>query len=121
MSRGSTTISIRLAISALMLTCLAGACGSDDPKGATLSGNTPCEKVASLAAQKGCAAPVTCNAKAECASLDHAWLDCIARDLAQCICEAGDRSVNCEGSYKPDEGPALCVNEAMAATACYDP
>lgn len=121
MSKGTTTISIRVAIFALMLAGLAGACGSDDSNSATLSGSTPCERAASLATAKGCAALTGCAIDAACTTVVNTWLDCIARDLAQCICEAGDRSLNCEGSYKPDEGPALCVNEATAALACTDP
>jgi hypothetical protein len=120
MRRGYTTLSIRLASFAVIFAGLAGACGGDDSKSATLSGNTPCERVASLVAQKGCG-PTDCALDPACASVVNTLLDCIARDLTQCICEADDRSLNCEGSYKPDEGPARCVNEATAALACTDP
>lgn len=123
MSRGSRTISIRLAIFALTLASLGGGCGSDSEhsNSATLSGNTPCERADSLASAKGCAPVAGCMIEPACADVSNAWLDCVARDLTQCLCEGDDNALNCEGSYKPDEGPARCINEAIAMEACISP
>ena len=97
------------------------ACGSQEegsePKGATLSGTTACERYASLAQAKGCSAPSGCQVEPACESQTIAWVDCAASDLAQCLCES-DGDLNCEGSFKPDEGPARCVAEMDAVDAC---
>jgi hypothetical protein len=111
---------MRLAVSVFALAAPFSGCGDDDQgSGVTLTGNTVCERVASLAAAKGCAAP-TCTIDVACTDVVNAWLDCIARDLTQCLCEAGDQSLNCEGSFKPNEGPALCISEHTASSACTD-
>jgi len=45
-------------------------------------------------------------------------IDCAATDLDQCLCEATDGDLNCEGAWKPDEGPARCIDEQQALAAC---
>jgi len=82
----------------------------------TLPGTTPCEKAASLAARKACNAPSTC-AIDRCQAEAIEWLECVARDLSQCVCEM-DGNLNCEGSFKPDEGLAKCIAEHERFERC---
>jgi hypothetical protein len=93
-------------------------CGSTT-KGETveLSGSTPCEKYASLAQTMHCRPPMGCTTPANCNDVANRWIECAARDLAQCMCES-DGDLNCEGSYKPNEGPAKCIAEASALGTC---
>ena len=99
---------------------LVTACGDEEdekPETATLSGTTACERYESLAEIEGCSLPGTCYIDPACEPQTRAWVDCLATDLAQCSCEA-DGDLNCEGSYKPNEGPARCVPEHDAMAAC---
>ena len=108
-----------LALATLVaLAATALSCGGDDAEEG-LPGSTPCEKWAALAQRTGCNAPTECIVAPACSDAAMGWMDCIARDLAQCLCE-GDGELNCEGSHKPDEGPALCVNEFSSFDACED-
>lgn len=104
---------------------LCSACATKDEEPAKLAGDTPCDKWASLSRIMGCAVPEAeagcLTASAECTELANAWLECAARDRAQCLCESDDNGLNCEGSFKPDEGPAGCVAEYRAFDACKDP
>jgi hypothetical protein len=87
------------------------ACGDESmPADATLEGDTTCEKFSSLAAAKGCAAPEGCDLPTACDAAGQAWLECVATDLSQCLCESGGESLNCEGSWKVNEGPARCTS-----------
>lgn len=98
-------------------------CSSDDDDVSTpLEGDTAAEKVASLAKLRGCARPEIDPEKlpARCEKLAITWLDCVARDLDQCLCESGDNSLNCEGSYKANEGPARCIQEYGAYDDCVE-
>ena len=96
-------------------------CGCSDSQssgtGGGLIGSSPCEKAASLAMKVGCAAPTTCSIAAACHEAANQWLECVARDLAQCACEP-DGDLNCEGSYKPNEGPAKCIAEHAVYGEC---
>ena len=89
-----------------------------------LVGDTPCEKWLSLSRILSCDVPTDFGANCnyggdECADLGNAWVECAARDHDQCYCESGDKNkLNCEGSYKPDEGPASCVAEYRAFDDC---
>jgi hypothetical protein len=85
----------------------------------TLEGDTFCERYASLAEAKGCVPNDGCELQAECQDVGIAWVNCVATDLDQCICES-DGDLNCEGSWKDNEGPALCVDEYSVANACND-
>lgn len=87
---------------------------------AALEGETTCEQHASLAARKGCAAAAGCVLAAECDELGKAWLACVAQDLSQCLCEGDDGKLNCEGSFKPNEGPARCRTEYGAFNSCQE-
>ena len=99
-------------------------CG-DDAAGVELSGDTPCEKYISLARIHGCSvqeAESDCPALPDaCTKQANAWLECAARDKAQCYCESDNNDLNCEGSFKPDEGPALCQSEYRAFHDCAEP
>jgi hypothetical protein len=106
----------------LLLLGLVG-CSSDDgedDESVTLSGSSGCEKLDSLSVELGCSTrcadvePLT----AECDDKLADWMDCIARDLTQCHCEP-DGDLNCEGSYKPDEGSALCQDVFAASGTCF--
>ncbi|MFO7181320.1 MAG: hypothetical protein DIU78_021640 [Pseudomonadota bacterium] len=48
----------------------------------------------------------------------RAWVDCAATDREHCYCESDDGDLNCEGSFKPNEGPARCIAEEKALRAC---
>jgi hypothetical protein len=99
--------------------CGSGACSGG---GGGESAASPFERYSSLSATLGCNAPERqyFEFPDECDPLAIAWIDCIERDLTQCYCESsGD--ANCEGSYKPNEGPALCVDEFHTMDACIDP
>ena len=86
--------------------------------GVQLEGATGCERWASLAEAKGCVAPSGCSVLPACEEEVMALADCAATDLAQCLCEATDRDLNCEGAWKANEGPARCVAEHEAFVAC---
>jgi hypothetical protein len=107
----------RLAGCALTLFACGDAGGSAGDGGA-LAGDTACEKWTQLAAAKGCSAPDECLLDPACDPQAQAWLDCVAQDLSQCSCESGDGDLNCEGSFKPSEGPARCLPEFAAFDAC---
>src|SRR6187397_3439560 len=81
MSRGSTTIAIRLASSALMLAGIASACAPDDPKSAPHNGTPPCERANELAAKVGCAPLKDCAIDAACTDVVNTFIDCAERDL----------------------------------------
>jgi hypothetical protein len=55
-----------------------------------------------------------------CEELGLAWLDCVARDLTQCHCESDDGALNCEGSFKPSEGPARCREQYRRLAQCEE-
>jgi hypothetical protein len=94
-------------------------CGTDGSGGGpALAGATPCEKWASLAAKVGCKPPGTnCSVATACFDVANRWLECVAGDLRQCICES-DGDLNCEGSFKPNEGPAKCIVEFAQYDVC---
>jgi hypothetical protein len=104
---------------------LATACSddSDDGRSVRAEGDTPCEKWESLGRSVGCSEPegpdggCGFTTTAECADEANAWVDCAASDITQCLCESDD-ALNCEGSFKPDEGPARCVTEYRAFGEC---
>jgi hypothetical protein len=100
---------------------LCAACAAKEPGG--LAGNTPCEKWSSLSRIVGCevtkASDAGCNiAPGECSAEANAWIECAARDQAQCQCNSDDNTLNCEGSFKVDEGPAACIAEYRAFGEC---
>lgn len=99
-------------------------CGSSDndgkespPKSVTLTGSTACERAASLASALGCAPLTDCTVDDACDSAAAEWVDCAATDTSQCHCES-DGDVNCEGSFKANEGPARCIAEHAAYVDC---
>jgi hypothetical protein len=104
-----------------MVTCAAlwmGACDGSDSKP---KAGTVCEQYSEIAAEVGCTAQRECAPLEEaCEAQGRAWIACLRKDLAQCICES-DGDLNCEGSYKPNEGPALCIDTYRAFDACLDP
>ena len=98
------------------------ACGDSDDDGATDSsvaaGQSVCEAYQELADQLGCT--LECEAIAgECDDEGRAWVACARTDLTQCMCET-DGDLNCEGSFKPNEGPARCIPEYTALDACIE-
>ena len=91
---------------------------SGDSGGTGLPGSTPCEKWTALATRVGCQAPGTkCFFAPACSDVANRWIECVARDLAQCICDT-EGDLNCEGSFKPNEGPAKCIAEYTPFKAC---
>ena len=104
-----------------VFTCvLLAACSHRDGDGVVLEGSTACERFTSLALAKGCEPPASCSIEASCEAQAVEWVNCAATDLAQCICES-DGDLNCEGSFKPNEGPAQCVAEYEAFDVCEGP
>jgi len=101
-------------------------CGGEDngnatkPDSVSLTGSSACERFASLASGLGCARPKSCTLDAACESAAVAWINCAAKDTRQCLCESDDGDLNCEGSFKPNEGPASCVAEYQAFDACSE-
>lgn len=94
-------------------------CDDSSSSGSTamLQGDTACAKWQSLSAAKSCGTS-GCTISAECDAVARAWIECAARDLSQCYCESGDGKLNCEGSFKANEGPALCMAEFDALDVC---
>lgn len=122
MSRGSTSLAIRLTISALVLAGLASACEPDEPQSAKVNNGTPpCERADALSAKVGCAPLKDCAIDAACTEVVNTFVDCVERDLTQCKCDGDARLLDCEGAFQPEDGPARCVNEATAMHACTDP
>lgn len=120
---GAAALAI-FSLSALAL----GACSGDDAppaaadagSGGDAAGASAFERAwRELEASRGCT-PVTLKpVPAACEAAAQAFVTCAAKDARQCACE-NDGSLNCEGAYKPDEGPALCVAENAALEACLD-
>jgi hypothetical protein len=113
-------VNARAPIATLLVLALCG-CGDSGsgPAAVALEGDTTCEKLSSLSEAKGCAPSSACrDIAAACESLGQAWLDCAAQDLDQCLCEGDDGTLNCEGSFKANEGPARCFDEYGALDAC---
>src|SRR3954469_1061987 len=99
---------------------LVGCGGGDDPakpNSVLPTGTTACERYASLASRLGCTPPNGCMIEAACESSAVTWIDCAAKDTRQCLCES-DGNLNCEGSFKANEGPALCSAEYQEYNAC---
>jgi hypothetical protein len=90
------------------------------PKSVTLMGDTACERYASLATALGCDAPNDCMIEDACDDIAVEWIDCAATDTSQCHCES-DGDLNCEGSFKANEGVALCTVEYQAYKDCSEP
>lgn len=103
-----------------------GCTGSDSDAadgGRDAAGATFCAEYADFARGLGCArlSEANCQQPApSCQQAALAWLECLRDDPSQCYCEKGDGSLNCEGSYKPSEGPARCVAEFAAVDSCLD-
>lgn len=98
--------------------CEEGAFGSNDRSESALARSAPCDKWAALAGDVGCALPSACAIEQRCADVARAFFDCVAADLAQCLCESGNGDLNCEGAYRPEEGPARCTAEHRRMEAC---
>ena len=103
----------------LVFATFASACANDKTagQGATLP---VCARNDALALKLGCA-PLGDRCEpppAACDALADAWFTCVERDLRQCICEQDDAQLNCEGSFKPDEGPARCIEQYRAFDDC---
>ena len=107
-----------LAASALLIV-LSCSGGDGDTPSRALTGSTFCERANSLASQLGCTAPIVGCAEPSsfCVELGKVWLDCAASDVTQCHCES-DGDLNCEGSFKPNEGPARCIEQMTEYDAC---
>jgi hypothetical protein len=78
-----------------------------------------CEEYAATARERGCTMTQDCQApRSACEMAAHTWLACVKTDLmGQCICESGG-SLNCEGSFKSNEGSARCIDEYTTLHEC---
>ena len=101
---------------------LCSACGDaafgDGRSTNALNRTEPCQKWRALAIDVGCAAPSECAIAERCADDARAFIDCTANDISQCLCESDDGELNCEGAYKPSEGPARCTAEHRKLDTC---
>ena len=104
---------------------------SDGTTTSTSSASGPfgpaCATYASIAATLGCAAAASAEADClsglssmpvDCADEALAWTQCASQYPTDCLCESDDGGLNCEGTYKPDEGSAACLNEYAAFSSC---
>lgn len=80
-----------------------------------------CAHYDAIADELGCT-PIAeeCSLPPACEELGQQWLACVARDLRQCRCESAEAGgdLNCEGSFKRDEGPARCIEVYQSFEAC---
>ena len=110
--------SVRVAVVALII----GACGSDEASTDASSCSTEiCRAFSSIATELNCG-PIDetqCKCDDGCGAEARAYIDCLAQDVTQCRCEEPGR-LNCEGGFKPSEGPALCIAENEAHEGCRD-
>jgi hypothetical protein len=104
----------------LLLSAVGCGDATSEPEQHTDAGVSFCQRYSALSADIGCTAQIDCSKiTPDCDRPAQAWLDCIERDVSQCICES-DGDLNCEGSYKPSEGPALCIDQVGALEACSE-
>jgi hypothetical protein len=75
-------------------------------------------KFDAIAKKTGCATNTLPAIPSPCVAATMAFLECVDSDPKHCVCEADDRSLNCEGAFKAKEGPAKCVAQNEAAQAC---
>jgi len=75
-----------------------------------------------LASKYGCAPQriVPARMPANCTGLAIALIKCFGSHANHCQCESDNRDLNCEGAYKPNEGPALCIDANAAWRKCVD-
>jgi hypothetical protein len=107
--------------SALMLALLLAACGDDGNEPAvTEVPSAFCGSYDDLAERLGCR-PLADECEKppdECDAAAYAWILCLRENLRQCRCEEDDQQLNCEGSFKPSEGPADCIVEYERLDEC---
>jgi hypothetical protein len=61
-----------------------------------------------------------CSCSTPCQDFANAWVLCVLKDpLNMCMCDAYN-ILNCEGSFKDDEGSAACYDEYSAWYECGD-
>lgn len=109
------TLAFAVGLIAFIVSCSGPNARSDED---AASAGTFCEQYAALSSELGCTDQIDCSRiLPACESLARAWIECVQRDTSQCYCE-GDRSLNCEGSFKPNEGPALCIDEYSDYRVC---
>jgi hypothetical protein len=100
-------------------------CDAEQPREPPEGGATTrssCARYDAIAEELGCT-PLAHGCEPPpraCEELGVAWLDCVARDLTQCMCETDDGALNCEGSFKPDEGPARCRAQYRRFDHCLE-
>ncbi len=95
--------------------------GCDDTASKVHEQPDPCGKLEVLSEALGCDPSNACEElTAQCSDEAGAFLDCAANDLSQCTCESDDEELNCEGAYKPSEGPADCRSEYAALRECQE-
>jgi len=98
--------------------CVAAGCGGDETSRSVAPGTTACEKYGAIATRLGCQVE-SCSLVAACESEYRTLFDCIASDYSQCHCES-DGGLNCEGAWKPNEGPAKCIEQYRPMDVCED-
>ena len=77
---------------------------------------TTCENWDLVIEAVGC--PDRCHCSPPCEAYAEAWVLCVLKDpQGQCICDIYGE-LNCEGSFKDDEGTALCYDEYAAWWEC---
>ena len=102
---------------ALWLVMLAVAC-QDETLSSVKEAKDTCDKLRVVSDAAGCGSPGECDVEPACRAAADALIECIARDVSQCLCEEDGDELNCEGATKPSEGPAKCRSEGQALAAC---
>lgn len=108
---------IQRALVALSIAACSSGCHDDSTNKDDQPDASFCDGYSDLARRVGCSPPECDGFEAECDNLARRWLTCVRKDLAQCICES-DGKLNCEGSFKANEGPALCLEEYKPLDVC---
>jgi hypothetical protein len=119
----TTKVALLTVLAVLFITTACGDSDDEDDKSnqttnVTSPSKSPCENWTAIGKALSCTGTNACpEIPATCTEATNQWLSCVASDLAQCQCEP-DGDLNCEGSFKNDEGPAKCVAEYQAVDAC---
>ena len=110
-------MSLRKALAySLMLCATVPACGNDDDAKVTPEGL--CARARAIATKLGCSLG-SCTIEDHCADAYAPFIACLEQDTSQCMCES-DGDLNCEGAFKPDEGPAKCQSQYQPVRACSE-
>jgi hypothetical protein len=112
-------IPVALLVAASVCAC-DGSSSAGESADASSDGEDFCEAYAAFALEQGCAGQAECEVEPACNRAAFAFLACVRQDASQCYCKETGMELNCEGAYKEQEGPALCVSEYQSLQLCLD-